>query len=112
MASTRDIDIGRDFSLITGGRRRRSGAHSAEAFRDDLLIPALCAADRVVVHIGGPSYSMAWLEEVFGTLECFGFTPADLSRRLVIQADGGYRYTRLAIETFLRGPSGVPAAAE
>ena len=35
------IDIGRDFSLVTGGRRRDSGARSAEAFRDDLLVPAL-----------------------------------------------------------------------
>src|SRR3954451_25348766 len=75
------IDIGRDFSLVTGGRRRGSGAHSAEAFRDDLLVPALRQGGQVIVSINGPSYSMAWLEEAFGTLQDLGFSGHDLSAR-------------------------------
>jgi hypothetical protein len=108
---TRVIDIGRDFSLVTGGRRRDSGAHSAEAFRDDMLVPALRSGEPVVVRLGGPSYSMAWLEEVFGTLGQFGFSAADLANRLTVEADGDYRYTKLAIERYLRR-SGVPSVTE
>ena len=95
------IDIGRDFSLVTGGRRRDSGPHSAEAFRDDLLVPALRRGGRVAVSINGPSYSMAWLEEAFGTLQNLGFSSDDLSARLVIEADGDYRYTAEAIRGYI-----------
>ena len=95
------IDIGRDFSLVTGGRRRDSGAHSAEAFRDDLLVPALRRGGQVIVNINGPSYSMAWLEEAFGTLQNLGFSRDDLSARLVIEADGDYRYTAEAIRGYI-----------
>jgi hypothetical protein len=95
------IDIGRDFSLITGGRRRDSGPHSAEAFRDDLLVPALRQGEQVVVNINGPSYSMAWLEEAFGTLQDLGLSRDDLSARLVIEADGDYRYTAESIQVYI-----------
>jgi hypothetical protein len=95
------IDIGRDFSLVTGGRRRDSGAHSAEAFRDDLLVPALRQGGQVIVSINGPSYSMAWLNEVFGTLQDLGFSSNDLSARLVIEANGDYRYTAEAIRGYI-----------
>jgi hypothetical protein len=95
------IDIGTDFSLVTGGRRRDSGEHSAEAFRDDLLVPALRRGGQVIVSINGPSYSMAWLEEAFGTLQDLGFSRDDLSARLVIEADGGYRYTAEAIRGYI-----------
>jgi hypothetical protein len=96
------IDIGRDFSLVTGGRHRTSGPHSAEAFRDDLLVPALRRGGQVVVSISGPSYSMAWLEEAFGRLEDLGFSHDDLSSRLVIEADGDYRYTAEAIRGYIK----------
>jgi hypothetical protein len=95
------IDIGKDFSQVTGGRRRDSGAHSAEAFRDDLLVPALLRGGQVVVDITGPSYSMAWLEEVFGSLQDLGFTREDLSVRLRIEAGGDYRYTAEAIRRYI-----------
>ena len=95
------IDIGKDFSLVTGGRRRDSGAHSAEAFRDDLLVPALRQGGQVIVSINGPSYSMAWLNEVFGTLQDLGFSSNDLSARLVIEANGDYRYTAEAIRGYI-----------
>ena len=95
------IDIGKDFSKVTGGRRRDSGAHSAEAFRDDLLVPALLRGGQVVVDITGPSYSMAWLEEAFGPLQDLGFTREDLSVRLQIEAAGDYRYTAEAIRRYI-----------
>jgi hypothetical protein len=95
------IDIGRDFSLVTGGRRRDSGAHSAEAFRDDLLVPALRRGGQVIVSINGPSYSMAWLEEAFGTLQDLGFSSDELSERLIIEADGDYRYTAEAVRGYI-----------
>jgi hypothetical protein len=95
------IDIGKDFSLVTGGRRRASGSHSAEAFRDDLLVPALRQGAQVVVSINGPSYSMAWLEEAFGTLGDLGISRDDLSARLMIEADGHYRYTAEAIRNYI-----------
>lgn len=42
---------------------------SGEAFRDDVLIPALKANDRVTVNLA-PKYGMpvSWCEEVFGGL--------------------------------------------
>ena len=106
------IDIGRDFSLVTGGRRRDSGAHSAEAFRDDLLVPALRRGGRVVVDITGPSYSMAWLEEAFGTLQDLGFTSEDLSDRLEIEAKGDYRYTAEAIRGYILRSDPVVSSTE
>jgi hypothetical protein len=106
------IDIGRDFSLITGGRRRDSGPHSAEAFRDDLLVPALRQSGQVIVSINGPSYSMAWLEEAFGTLQDLGFSSDDLSARLVIEADGDYRYTAEAIRGYIARSVAHISAAE
>jgi hypothetical protein len=106
------IDIGRDFSLVTGGRRRTSGLYSAEAFRDDLLVPALRRGERVVVSINGPSYSMAWLEEAFGTLQDLGFSHDDLFSRLVIEAGGDYRYTAEAIRGYIRRPVPFVSAPE
>ena len=106
------IDIGRDFSLVTGGRRRDSGAHSAEAFRDDLLVPALRQGGQVIVSINGPSYSMAWLEEAFGTLQDLGFSSDDLSARLVIEADGDYRYTAEAIRGYIARSDPFVSATE
>jgi hypothetical protein len=106
------IDIGKDFSLVTGGRRRNSGAHSAEAFRDDLLVPALRQGGQVIVSINGPSYSMAWLEEAFGTLQDLGFSSDDLSERLVIEADGDYRYTAEAIRGYIARPNPFVSATE
>ncbi|EWY41047.1 hypothetical protein N825_30670 [Skermanella stibiiresistens SB22] len=106
------IDIGRDFSLVTGGRCRSDGPHSAEAFRDDLLVPALRGGGHVVVRIGGPSYSMAWLEEVFGTLPTLGFSRVDLEHRLIIEADEGYRHTKMAIERYILGLSPVSPESE
>lgn len=105
------IDIGRDFSKVTCGRRRDSGAHSAEAFRDDLLVPALARGGRVVVDISGPSYSMAWLEEAFGPLQDLGFTRDDLSVRLHIEAAGDYRYTAEAIRRYILRSDPVVSAS-
>ena len=106
------IDIGREFSLVTGGRRRDSVPHSAEAFRDDLLVPALRRGGRVTVSINGPSYSMAWLEEAFGTLRDLGFSSDDLSARLVIEADGDYRYTAEAIRGYIARSAPFVSATE
>jgi hypothetical protein len=106
------IDIGKDFSKVTGGRGRDSGAHSAEAFRDDLLVPALLRGGQVVVDISGPSYSMAWLEEVFGTLQDFGFSVEDLSARLRIEAEGDYRYTAEAIRRYIERSDSVVQITE
>lgn len=63
------IDIGKDFSLTPGGRYRREGKWSGEAFREDLLEPRLAEGAHVVVDLDGPEgFMSSFLDEVFGEL--------------------------------------------
>jgi hypothetical protein len=55
---------------------------------------------------------MAWLEEAFGTLQDLGFSSDDLSARLVIEADGDYRYTAEAIRGYIARSDPFVSATE
>ena len=65
------------------GRFRSDGACSAEAFRDDVLRPALREHKTVVVELdlrfGIPA---SWLEECFGGLVRVGQSPRTLLRKI------------------------------
>jgi hypothetical protein len=87
------IRVANDFSRYPGGRYKKDGANSGEAFRDDILVPALMGAKadgtRVVVILDGTSgYPSSFLEEAFGGLiRVHGFDQESLNRILVIDAE-------------------------
>lgn len=81
------INICRDFSIQTYGKHRKDGPYSAEAFREDLLIPALCASDVVVIELDDSMFCVTamFAGEAFGGLVKYnGFLyHGDLERRIV-----------------------------
>ena len=91
--SERRIEIAKQFSRYPGGRYRRDGAHSGEAFREDVLLPALKEAVKsgtrlVVVLDGTEGYPSSFLEEAFGGLiREHDLDPELLETLLVIEAD-------------------------
>jgi hypothetical protein len=86
---TTEIKIARDFSTKPVGRYRADGPHTGEAFREDILIPALEKGDNVVVILDGTEgYPSSFLEEAFGGLVRTGlWTPTELKKRLQVRAE-------------------------
>lgn len=63
------LSVARQFSRYPGGRYKKMSDNSGEAFRDDLLIPALRRERKIVVDLDGVvGYGSSFLEEVFGGL--------------------------------------------
>ncbi len=59
----------KDFSVFPGPRTKELGENSGEAFRDDILIPAIRECEQVRVNLDGVfGYGSSFLEEVFGGL--------------------------------------------
>ena len=83
------ITIARDFSKYPAGRFRTDGKTSGEAFRDDLLVPALRGGSRVVVVFDGVAgFGSSFLEEAFGGLvRDRQMREAFLDEHLCLQAD-------------------------
>lgn len=74
-----------DWSLYPCGRYRKHGDHSAEAFRDDHLIPALEKHECVEIDMNGPlAFGSSWLEECFGGLVRAGYSAKELEARLTV----------------------------
>lgn len=80
------IVIAEDFSPSPIGRYRTDSETSGEAFRADILAPALRSFDRVIVVLDGTDgYGSSFLEEAFGGLiRNEGFTEAQLKTKLFI----------------------------
>jgi hypothetical protein len=102
------VSIAKQFSAYPAGRTRRDGKYSAEAFREDILIPSLQRAiankDRIVVELDGVyGFSSSFLEETFGGLVRRGvFTPADLKGALAISYSNPiYASVKIDAETYL-----------
>lgn len=93
-----------DWSLYPCGRYRQHGEQSAEAFRDDHLIPALEKHEYVEVDMSGPlAFGSSWLEECFGGLVRAGFSAAELDARLTVV--GGVGSDRLLAKEFIEEAS-------
>ena len=80
----RTIKMSRDFSPCPGGRSREDGPWCAEAFREDMLRPALDSEDVVVLELdSAEGYGSSFLDEAFGGLVRSGrFTAEGLHRKL------------------------------
>jgi hypothetical protein len=64
-----NISIARDFSQFPAGRFKSDGPHSGEAFRENVLVPALQKEEAVSIDMDGVlGYGSSFLEEAFGGL--------------------------------------------
>lgn len=107
-ATDRIIVIARDFSRYPGGRYKDDGEFSGEAFREDVLVPALNAArdthTKVVVDIDGAAgYPASFLEEAFGGLvrERY-FSARELGQLLKVKAGALFDSYRILAERYIR----------
>jgi hypothetical protein len=81
------ISIARDFSPSPAGRYRTDGPFPGQAFRDDILIPALKNFANITVDLDGTSgFGSSFLEEAFGGLVRNGFTESELKKKLHIKS--------------------------
>lgn len=88
MVKRRHLHLGRDFSPCPAGRVRADGPFSAEAFRDDVLVPALQAGPVDLRLDGTLGLSSAFIEAVFsGLAERLGLDSASLAVRLRVRAE-------------------------
>lgn len=63
------LNIAKQFSRSPAGRYRADGPFSGEAFREDLLLPALNQSEAVEVQLDGAlGFGSSFLEEAFGGL--------------------------------------------
>ena len=66
---TKVITVAKDFSPYPMGRLRKHGEFSGEAFREDVLVPALKKYNNIVVNFDGVAgVPSSFLEEAFGGL--------------------------------------------
>lgn len=82
--SVKQINIANDFTPYPAGRYRDDGDFSGEAFREDLLIPALKSGDLEVTLDGVMGLGSSFLEEAFGGLVRKGYSPKHLHSHLTI----------------------------
>lgn len=82
----RQINVASDFSPFPAGRFREDGPASGEAFRVDILVPALRHHEVVCVHLDeAEGYGSSFLDEAFGGLvRNEGFLAGDLRKKLFI----------------------------
>jgi hypothetical protein len=68
-AMTVVLNIAKQFSRSPAGRYRTDGPFSGEAFREDLLLPALSQSEALEVQLDGVlGFGSSFLEEAFGGL--------------------------------------------
>lgn len=98
------INIAKDFSECPSGRYRTDGPASGEAFREDILWPALQNFDVVIVTLDGTEgYGSSFLEEAFGgAIRKKYVSKQDIDARLIIKADGdAYKHYQKAVYKYL-----------
>lgn len=99
LPSEHTIRIASDFSDTPFGRYREEGAESGEVFREDILIPALKAYERVILDIDGvEGLPSSFLEEIMGGLVRAGYAISYLKEHIeIVTTQPELRfYTRLA----------------
>jgi hypothetical protein len=91
------ISVKNDFSSYPGGRFRADGDFSGEAFREDVLVPAIKEAlsegGRVEVSLGGVAgYASSFLEEAFGGIVRAGLAPYSVIKETLVVRAGDPLY--------------------
>lgn len=82
------ISVAEDFSRYPAGRYLGDGPNSGEAFKRDILEPALKEHNIVTLTLDGAcGYPSSFLEESFGGLVRDGFDAAELEGRLNLISD-------------------------
>ena len=83
------IKISDTFTRFPGGRFRTDGPGNGQAFREDILVPALKANAQVVVDLDGVAgFPASFLEEAFGGLvREHGYSSDELDAKLIFRAD-------------------------
>lgn len=81
------IYVAKDFTKMPCVRLREDGRNSGQEFRDDILLPALRANEKVTVDLDGVlSLGSSFLEEAFGGLVRKGyFTAKELAVKLILK---------------------------
>jgi hypothetical protein len=110
--TTKIINLKEDFTEFPGGRYREDGTFSGEEFRNDILIPALNANDRVVVVLDGTAgYPSSFLEEAFGGMIRAGVPRDVLTKKLDVRAeDSHYETYRLLALKYMSEAKYIAAA--
>lgn len=82
------VDLATEFSPTPLGRYRRQGRYSGEAFREDVLRPALAKHRVIEVDLDGASgLSTGFLDEAFGGLVREGvLTAQEFHQRVIVVA--------------------------
>jgi len=77
-----------DLFPFPGGRHRDDGPQSGQAFREDVLVPKLREAERVILDLDGVAgLPSSFLDEAFGGLvRENNFTAEELTPRLIFRA--------------------------
>lgn len=85
--SEKRIDVAQQFAVMPIVREIKDGPYSGECFREDYLVPALKAHDKVIVNLNGVlTLGSSFLEEAFGGLvRNHHFTHNELKKRLKIE---------------------------
>ena len=85
------IDVGKDFSRFPSGRYAANGTTSGEAFRNNVLVPALRNTQgKIQILLDNTvGYGSSFLEETFGGLVRLGFDPATLLGRFDLVSNDG-----------------------
>lgn len=96
------INVANDFSRLPYGRYRWQGNFSGEAFREDLLLPAMRSGDSIIVDLDGTSgVGPSFLEEAFGGLIRAGLKLDQVLSKLTIKSDDDPSYVE-EVEGYLR----------
>jgi hypothetical protein len=82
------INVAKDYSRFPAGRFRTDGPYSGERFREELLAPALNAAEIVEVNLDGVSgFGSSFLDEAFGGLiRAHVLSSTEASKRIKLHA--------------------------
>lgn len=103
------VDVAKAFSAVPKGRFRWEGEHSAEAFLEDLLIPALRVHEHVRLDLRDCRIGLDFLEGVFGGLVRHGFDGEYLRSHLHVVPDSDVDYRR-AMEFLIEDATSHPKA--
>lgn len=73
----------REHFKFASARYRSDGVNSGEAFREDVIVPALKSSTSITIDLNNKvSYPASWLEECFGGLVRNGLSSEDVLNRI------------------------------